>query len=262
MESRILVTGAAGYIGSNLTPKLLPEIIGFSRCDLEEGCDFVNIRGQQFDTVIHLAAHSSVTKSLADPDECLNNNAFKLIPFLRNNKIKHLIFTSTGGAIYGEKHFAKESDASWGGCISPYGQSKYLAEKIIRELQPNHTILRLGNVVGGGNELQRLELAAHARFQTDDPIVVYGGDQTRDFIHVDDVCGAIIRAMVRNTEFNFGIGTIGTFNIGSGVETRVGDVAENYSRDRGVPVRYAMARPGEIVNVSLDVTKARKAGLL
>jgi UDP-glucose 4-epimerase len=257
MGRSILLTGDVGYIGSHLTPRLL-SAMGVSDTlsyrDIKyDGFDFADIQDRRFDIVIHLAAHSSVTQSLKDPDECLNNNAFKLIPFLQNNSIGKLIFTSTGGAIYGEKHFAKEEDASWNGCISPYGQSKYLAEQIIRRLHPNHTILRLGNVVGG-EDGNRLELAAHARFKTDNPIVVYGGDQTRDFVHVDDVCGAIIRAMQTNV--------VGTFNIGSGTETRVGDVAENYAKERGVPIRYAMARWGEIVNVSLDVTKARKAGLL
>lgn len=254
MGRRVLLTGYAGYIGSNLIPKLLEEVEGFRGCDLSNGYDFADVYGESFDTVIHLAAHSSVTKSLADPDECLDNNAFKLIPFLRQNDIGKLIFTSTGGAIYGEKHFAKEEDASWNGCISPYGQSKYLAEKIIRQLHPNHVILRLGNVIGGGNEMQRLELAAHARFQTDNPIVVYGGEQTRDFVHVDDVCGAIITAMYSPV--------IGTFNIGSGKETKVSQVAENYAKERGVEIRYAMARPGEITNVSLNIDKAIREGLL
>jgi nucleoside-diphosphate-sugar epimerase len=114
--------------------------------------------------------------------------------------------------------------------------------------------LRLGNVIGGGNEMQRLELAAHAHFQTDNPIVVYGGGQTRDFVHVDDVCGAIIKAAFTDV--------VGTFNIGSGIRTRVGDIAESYAKDRGVEIRYAKERFGEIINVSLNVNKARNAGLL
>ena len=182
METSIFITGASGYIGSHLIPALLKRIKsneGFMQCDLVDGQDFVKLRGAKFDTVIHLAAHSSVTQSLRDPDECLDNNAFKLIPFLMNNKIGKLVFTSTGGAIYGNTHFAKEEEASWNGCISPYGQSKYLAEQIIRRLHPNHTILRLGNVYGG-DDSNRLELAAHARFKKDDPIIVYGGEQTRE----------------------------------------------------------------------------------
>lgn len=255
MEPTILVTGASGYIGSHLISHIvsLQPNRDILVCDLASGEDFGLIKDAKFDIVIHLAAHASVTESLKDPDECLANNAFKLVSFLRNNEIGKLVFTSTGGAIYGDKHFAKEEDASWNGCISPYGQSKYLAEQIIRRMHPNHAILRLGNVYGG-KDTERKELAAHAHFMADDPIVVYGGKQARDFVHVDVVCEALLRA----TRFDL----VGTFNLGSGEETQVSDVAEKFSRARNVPVVYQPARHGEIEYVSLDVTKARKAGLL
>ena len=256
METSIFITGASGYIGQHLIQYLLkytnPDL-AFMQCDLKNGQDFSVVKGAEFETVIHLAAHSSVTQSLKDPDECLENNAFRLIPFLTNNQIGKFIFTSTGGAIYGNRRLAREEDASWNGCISPYGQSKYLAEKIIRQLHPDHTILRLGNVFGG-DDSNRLELAAHARFKKDDPIVVYGGNQIRDFVHVNVVCEAIFRAV----HFNI----TGTFNIGSDKETLVRDIAEDFSMKRDVPISYRPARAGEITEVSLNTDKARKAGLL
>jgi UDP-glucose 4-epimerase len=246
----ILVTGSSGYIGSHLVALLDSRVV---KCDLKEGQDFSRLRGHSFGAVIHLAAHASVTQSLKEPEECLNNNAFKLIPFLINNEVGKLVFASTGGAIYGNRHLAKEEEASWNGCISPYGQSKYLAEQIIRRLHPNHAILRFGNVYGG-NDADRLEAAAHSHFKTDDPIVIYGGDQTRDFVLVDVICRALIRAALGSA--------VGTFNIGSGVETRVGDVAKEYSVKRKVPIVYRSARAGEIDHVSLDITKAKQSGLL
>ena len=223
------------------------------QCDIKGGQDFALIQGAKFDTVVHFAAHSSVTQSLLDPEECLDNNALKLIPFLLNNKIGKFIFTSTGGAIYGNKLDAKEGDASWNGCISPYGQSKLLAEKIIRQLQPNYTILRLGNVYGG-NDSDRLELAMHARFKKDDPVVVYDGGQIRDFVHVDVVCEAIFRAIHNDTR--------GTYNIGSGQKMKIIDIARSIAMTRNVPIRIEPARPGEIDCVSLNICKAQKAGLL
>ena len=256
MEATFFLTGASGYIGRHFISHLLKDIRpdeGFMQCDLKNGQDFSLLKGAKFKTVIHLAAHASVTQSLKDPDECLENNAFKLIPFLMNNQIEKFVFTSTGGAIYGNTRRAREEEASWNGCISPYGQSKYLAEKIIRQLQPNHTILRLGNVYGG-NDSDRLELAAHARFRTDDPIVVYGGEQIRDFVHVDTVCSALLKAARSNI--------VGTFNLGSGEETLVRDVAENFSRSRGIPITYRPARTGEITEISLNVDKAKGVGLL
>ncbi len=243
------MTGSAGYIGAHLL-QIAPKV---RTCDLKDGQDFVDIKGDEFDIVIHLAAHASVTQSLKDPDECLDNNAFKLIPFLRNNKIGKFVFASTGGAIYGNRHFAMETDASWEGCISPYGQSKYLAERIIQEIHPNYTILRFGNVYGGW-DADRLEAACHRHFMVDNPIVVYGGDQIRDFVHVDVICRALITAARSSIA--------GVFNIGSGKETKVMDLAKEFSLRRDVPIVCEPARPGEIDCISLDIRKARQRGLI
>jgi UDP-glucose 4-epimerase len=245
----LLITGYRGYIGSHL----VQNVRNASFCDIKDGQDFGDLEGCTFDTVIHLAAHASVTQSLKDPDECFDNNTFKLISFLTKNAIKRFVFASTGGAIYGNRHFAKEAEASWEGCISPYGQSKYLAEKIIRNLIPNHVILRLGNVYGG-NDKDRLEAAAHAHFKTDVPIIVYGGTQARDFVSINIVCEAFKRASESDVR--------GTFNIGSGEETRVWNIAEKFSQERNVPITFLPARVGEIDYVSLDVSKAQQAGLI
>ena len=254
MGSTILVTGNKGYIGSHLLYHVSRLKTTIYYRDLKDGMgmDFGTMSGYFFDTVIHLGAHASVTQSLLDPDECLENNAFKLIPFLQNNKIGKFIFTSTGGAIYGDKLNAKEEDATWAGCISPYGQSKYLAEKIIRRMHPNHCILRLGNV-WGGQDSNRLELAMHAHFKKDNPIVVYGGTQIRDFVHVETVCKAIMKVIE--------LDVTGTFNIGGG-QRRIDDIAREYAVGRNVAIEYRPARQGEIDQVSLDITKAQKTGLL
>jgi UDP-glucose 4-epimerase len=256
LETGIFITGAGGYISQHLIKYLLDRStpdLRFMMCDIKEGRDFASIKGAKFDAVVHLAAHSSVTQSLLDPDECLDNNALKLISFLTNNKIGKFIFTSTGGAIYGNRLNAKEEDASWKGCISPYGQSKFLAEKIIRRLHPNHTILRLGNVYGG-DDSNRLELAMHARFKKDDPIIVYGGNQVRDFVHVDVVCESIFKAIHSDVT--------GTYNIGSGTGVQIRNIAWAIAKERQVPINFVPAREGEIDTVSLDISKAQQAGLL
>jgi UDP-glucose 4-epimerase len=246
---KVLVTGHKGYIGTHL----FPMIDGAIGCDLKDGNDFADIHGEEFDIVIHLAAVASVMQSMRDPEECLNNNVFKLMPFLRNNHIGRFIFASTGGALYGNKHHAKEQDACWKGCISPYGQSKYLAECVIQALHSNAIMLRLGNVVGG-NDGSRTDFLAHHHFRTDIPIVVYGGSQIRDFVSIDMVCEAFLRVVKSNLT--------GAFNIASGVETRVADVATQHAKERSIPLVYAPARIGEIDCISLDCTKAQKAGLL
>jgi nucleoside-diphosphate-sugar epimerase len=213
------------------------------------------MKDAEFDVVVHLAAWASIIKSLDDPDGCLDNNGFKIIPFLTNNKIGRIIFTSTGGAIYGERKIpAKEEEAHWNGCVSPYAQSKYIGEQIIRNLCPNHVILRLGNVYGGNDDI-RAEASALTCFRNDDPIVVYGGQQTRDFVTVDTVCNAIITAIGDPT-------IVGTFNIGTGEAKTIGDIAMDYGARRRVAVEFKPARPGEITDVALDTAKARSAGLI
>src|SRR5487761_677187 len=118
---KILITGHQGYIGSHLTDTISGGRSSFIGCDLKSGYDFVDISGQIFDVVIHLAAHASVTESLKNPDECLDNNAFKICTFLKNNKVGKFVFASTGGAMYGNRLQAKETDAIYSSELSPYG---------------------------------------------------------------------------------------------------------------------------------------------
>jgi nucleoside-diphosphate-sugar epimerase len=101
----------------------------------------------------------------------------------------------------------------------------------------------------------RGEASVHARFAQDTSITVYGGNQTRDFVHVDVVCAAILKAIADES-------VCGTFNIGSGVETPIMQIANEFSEQRGVPVERLPARSGEVDYISLDITRAQHAGLL
>lgn len=256
---KTLVTGAAGYIGTHLVEKMKEAggaFVPTGVCDLQFGShDFTTIAGQEYDFVVHLAADASIIRSIENPNGVLDNNGFKLIPFLKNNRIGKLVFMSTGGAIYGERTTpAKEEEATWAGIVSPYAQSKYIGEQIIRAMQPNHVILRLGNVFGGNDEIRK-EPSALTCFKHDDPIVVYGGKQTRDFVSVYTVCNAIIRSLLFEH-------VRGTFNIGTGKTSVIGEIAKTYGKERSVNVLYRPMRTAEINDVALDVSKAIKAGIL
>ena len=250
--TRILLTGHQGYIGSHLLKRLNSTLGNISVCDLKSGEDFGDIRGQEYDVVIHLAASVSVMASLEQPESYLENNCYKVLRFLRNNRVGRFIFTSTGGAMYGNTRNASEDNAKWSNCLSPYAQSKYLAEQVIREMIPNHVILRLGNVYGGDYSV-RGEASVHAHFSSDNPILVYGGAQTRDFVHIDTVCQALIRALDCQP---------GTFNISSGSEQSILSIAHEFSDQRGVNVVIEPARAGEVEYVSLDISRAKSVGLL
>lgn len=246
----VFITGHKGYIGTHLCQRLP----GFIGCDLKEGQDYRLQKNGIHNTVVHLAASVSVTESFQSPEEYINNNALGLIPFLQNNRIGRFILISTGGAMYGNARQANESDAAWNKCLSPYAQSKFLAEQIVKANCPEYVILRLANVYGGDMSV-RGEASAHAHFANDNPITVYGGYQTRDFVHIDVVCEAIVRAM--NDDFYWG-----TYNIGSGVETSVLGLANEFGVQRNVMVGIEPERPGEVQHISLDVSKAREAKLL
>lgn len=239
---KILVTGHRGYIGSHLADPAT--MMG---CDLKDGQDFREIRGQYFDVVVHLAAKVSVLESFEKPKEYFDVNAAAVGKFLAENEIKRFIFASTGGAMYGNRVLAKEEEASFKYCLSPYAQSKFLAEEVIRHAHSNYVILRLGNVFGGDMSV-RGEANVHAHFSQDDPIVVYGGEQTRDFVHVSFVCAVIRKAMRGNMT--------GTFNVGTGRETKIMDIAQAFARERNVPIEVRPARFGEVERISLDISKS------
>jgi UDP-glucose 4-epimerase len=241
---KILLTGHKGYIGSHLLPKLPGNI---STCDLVLGQDYRTL-ADHWDVVIHLAASTSVADPF--PGKVLDNNAFGLLHFLHRNHVGRMIFASTGGAMYGNRRNASEEDACWEHLISAYAQSKYIAEHVIRELVPSHCILRFANVHGG---IER-PAGAHGHFAVDDPIILYGGEQTRDFIHIDKVCDAFLAAL--------NSGVCGTFNIGSGVETRIADIAREFSYKRGVKIVRSALRPGEVEFASLNCSRAHAEGLL
>ena len=249
-QMRILVTGHRGFIGSYIYN---PSMEGCSRRD---GQDYGDICGQEFDIVVHLAGSVSVAESVQNPDLYFINNTFKLLRFLRNNKVNRMIYASSGGAVYGNLIGAREEQACWKNCLSPYAQSKYLGEYVIREMCPNHVILRISNAFSSDNNPER---TIHWHLMNDNPITVFG-NSVRDFILVQDVASAIKRAIVGSMT--------GTFNIGSGIGSSIlkmaNDIAMFRSRITGhqIFVTQKSATPGAVEFMTLDITKAQKAGLL
>ena len=256
VPKKVLITGSSGYIGTRLTHvvrAIMPSTL-IDVCDIKEGRDYANYKGRKWDIVFHLGAISTIMDSFARADEMMRTNALDLIPFFQNNKIGKFIFSSTG-AIYGEmKRPMKEEEAKWMDCLCPYAQTKYVAEEIIRRMCPNHMIARFGNVFGGDYG-PREEWLAPTHFMYDDPIILYGGTQIRDFIHVDLVCDALINAALRSE-------VVGTYNLANGKGVRLEDIAVMFSKKRGVPIAYKPHRVGDAKYVVLDVTKARAARLL
>jgi UDP-glucose 4-epimerase len=281
----VLVTGGAGFIGSHVCD--LARERGYAVIaidDLSKGrrenlCEDADLRivdiadrsametlGRAIgavDAVIHCAAQASVVVSTEDPARDLLVNVAGTINVLEFCASKRcpMVFTSTGGAIYGEDapRPTPETQATEPG--APYGASKAAAEIYIRQWARRdhlpHAILRLGNVYGprqrGDGEAGVVAIFAE-RLRDGQPITLYGhGTPTRDYVHVSDVAKALLAA----------IGTTGTFNVATGVETSVRvvyDLAVS-AFDRSVVDDPTLAdlRPGEISASCLDVGRARDA---
>ncbi len=286
---RALVTGGAGFIGSNLVDALvergdevtvLDDLSTGRRENLDRalagGVELVegDVRdastvSSAFDraraeAVYHLAAQIDVRRSVADPRFDLDVNVggtIQLLEAARERGTERFAFASTGGAIYGEgdgRDLPLGEDAE---CRpdAPYGQSKQAAEGYVGVYARLHGLaavsLRLGNVYGPRQDpLGEAGVAAifcGALLNGRTPTVFGDGLQTRDYIYVGDVVDAFVAAVSS--------GATGVFNIGTGIETNVlelGAALAGAAEAEFAP-EHAPPRLGEVNRIAIDPTLAR-----
>jgi len=281
MKNRVIVTGGAGFIGSHLVDRLIDmdfEVLiidnlssGLEK-NLNEKAEFFKkdicdedigsvVKNYSPSFIFHLAAQIDVRKSLADPlwDEGINiRGTLNLLEAARSAKIKKIIFSSTGGAIYGEAKNANEKVLPEP--LSPYGVAKLTCEHYLRVYSEwknvPFTSLRYGNVYGPRQDPYG-EAGVVAIFCNqlinDGKSILFGqGTMVRDYIFVSDVVEANIMAMDR--------GDGGIYNIGTGKPTTVSElfsILKDTSEKKSVP-QLAEAREGEIFEVYLNCDKAEK----
>ncbi|HKG37026.1 MAG TPA: GDP-mannose 4,6-dehydratase [Solirubrobacterales bacterium] len=287
---RTLVTGGAGFIGSNLVDALLArgdrvtavdDLSTGRRQNLEEalgsGAELVEadirdgaaisdlLEARRPEVVFHLAAQIDVRRSVAEPDFDASVNVggtANLLDASRGAGARRFVFVSTGGAIYGEgdgQDLPLNEDAPVEP-LSPYGQSKFAAEGYValyRRLYGLSGIsLRLGNVYGPRQDpLGEAGVVAIfcGRLQRGEAPLVYGdGRQTRDYIYVGDVVDAVLAAA--------GGEATGAFNIGTGRETSVLDLIgrlRGLSGTEGFEPEFAPARPGEVQRIAIEPSRAQ-----
>jgi UDP-glucose 4-epimerase len=272
---RAVVTGGAGFIGSNLVDRLVErgdevtvvdDLSSGRRENLNPAATFVErdirkgIDAAGAEVVFHLAAQADVITSLKRPDHDAAVNVVGTVQVLEAAREAgaQVVFSSTGGAIYGECD-GPAAEGSRLEPMSPYGIAKLCAEHYLagwnRIHGSRHVALRFGNVYGPRQEAS-LEGGVVAifleRMARGEPTTIYGdGRQTRDFVFVGDVVDAVVAAAGRDG---------GVFNVGTGRETSVLELHEACRATAGSEAgpRFEEARLGEVRRSVLDVSRAER----
>ena len=275
---KILVTGGAGFIGSNLADRLVaeghqlvviddlssgkrhqvPAAANFYQMELDSRWLDRVIEREKPEAVCHLAAQISVRRSVEDPvfDARVNVlGSIGLIEACRTHGVNRFVFTSTGGAIYGNADQVPTPETYVAAPVSPYGTSKLCVEHYLycfRELYGfSSAALRLSNVYGPRQdphgEAGVVAIFSRALLEGRPATINGDGLQTRDYVYVGDVVEAFVLALGSDAQ--------GSFNVGTATETNVGELYALIGRAAGskAPAVYGPARPGEQKRSSIDI---------
>ncbi len=280
---KILVTGGAGFIGSWIVDALIQDghkvividnLSSGSLNNLNKKAEFydMDIRDDKLkevfkehkpDYVIHTAAEISVRESIINPIPNADVNILGTLNLLNNCvefKVKKFIFSSTGGAIYGEDSEIPSSEIELELPESPYGISKLSIENYLRFYKNIHGLdyvaLRYANVFGPRQNFKGeagvIAIFINNLLSGKDVIINGTGEQTRDYCYVKDVAQANLLALNLS----------GTFNVGTGKEISVNDLYENIQMyfDSNEKPKHIKAMKGELMRSCLDATKLEKEG--
>ena len=280
--STVLVTGGLGFIGRWLVDQLrsmdfsvivFDDLSAGSVEGLPRGCCFTrgDVRNleelkaslRDVDLVAHLAARVSVAESVEDPHLYHEVNALGTLNVLKASleaNVKRVVYTSTT-AVYGDPVELPTTENCPLRPLSPYGASKAAGELYCQAFYKSYgletVILRIFNVYGPGMRSGPYAGVIYSfmeKLSTRQPPIIYGdGNQTRDFIYVDDVVSAIIKALEAK-------GVAGeAFNIGTGKETSVNQLLQLLYEVTEITLTpiYEEPRPGDIRRSVANITKAK-----
>jgi UDP-glucose 4-epimerase len=280
---RILVTGGAGFIGSNVADRFLelghevavlddlstgrrdnvPAAARFHEVTLDDraAVDAV-LAGFRPEVVDHHAAQIDVRHSVKDPIADATTNILGGIGLLEacvRHGVRKFIYASTGGALYGEGRTLPATEDHPAHPEAPYGISKYALEHYLYFYRLVHgldvTVLRYPNVYGP-RQNPHGEAGVNAIFiglmvEGKRPTIFGDGEQVRDYVYVGDI--------VRANELALSRGSGETVNLGWGRGVSVNDIVRTLAKLLGTPIEpiHAAPRPGEVQRIYLDATRAK-----
>ena len=281
---KILVTGGAGFIGShvvdayvtaghevavidNLTTGREENVNPDARLHRVDIRDLAQVQqvfaSFQPEVVNHHAAQSEVPKSVADPGFDAHVNVVGGLNVLRasaDSSVRKVIFSSTGGALYGEPDLVPADEDHPIRPLSPYGTSKFAFEQYLatfdRTFGLRFTTLRYANVYGPRQDFAAEEGRVVAIFASrmieNKPVTIDGdGNQSRDMLHVGDIAMANVAALER--------GDGGTFHISTGIPVTVNDIFRKLAilTEYRLEPRFGPSRKGDVYRIALDNTRAK-----
>ena len=289
---RVLVTGGAGFIGSNLVHALLsgghavgviddlstgkPENLHphawFRTLDILDTAMPAAVAEFAPDAVVHLAAQASVSVSLRDPerDSAVNAGGTRAVAAAARAAGAKRVISASSAAVYGEPDEALLPllETAPKSPENPYGVSKLAAESLLAEellgTGVDFASFRFANVYGprqdAAGEGGVVALFCAAMGAGTAPTVFGTGDQTRDFIYVGDVVGAIVAALHSETALAIAAGDEAAYNISTGAETSVNDLLRSLreTAEYWGPADRQPGREGDVDRSSLSAAKAQR----
>jgi len=292
MSKRVLVTGGAGFIGSHVsdvfiangwTVEIIDNLSSGKRSNVPTAATLheLDVRSPEasrivqdgaFDVIVHLAAQIDVRRSVSDPlfDASVNIlGSLNILESVRNSnrpQQTRVVFSSTGGAIYGDLATPPTVEITPKEPDSPYAIAKLAVEHYLSYYTRIHgletVVIRFGNVYGPRQDPHG-EAGVVAifcgRVMQNRPLTIFGdGTQTRDYVHVTDVAEAAFLVATTTLPPVQRLDDR-AFNIGTGSATSVVDLAQVLLDAAGanVPIEFAPRRAGELQDSCLSVDKAR-----